>query len=177
MTTATTEIRHAWSANPSGVRRRVIERCLLMARSRFRNAIDQCPARRLSPKAKEANVRGPPIVPVPFLFGRAVAATICLIQRNNFPRYSVYLSRRVVAYDHPDYVAIGVLIVLIVWASFGPLRTGFREAGYDQGSWVQRQRSGMSRTGQANAAARGRGRVRANSADLGKASHGTRTPT
>jgi len=105
-----------------------------MARSRFRNAIDQCPARRLSPKAKEANVRGPPIVPVPFLFGRAVAATICLIQRNNFPRYSVYLSRRVVAYDHPVYVAIGVLIVLIVWASFGPWRTGFREAGYDQGS-------------------------------------------
>jgi hypothetical protein len=32
----------------------------------------------------------------------------------------------VVAYDHPDYVAIGVLIVLIV--------AGFREAGYDQGS-------------------------------------------
>jgi len=93
-----------------------------MARSRFRNAIDQCPARRLSPKAKEADVREP------------VAATICLIQRNNFPRYSVYLSRRVVAYDHPVYVAIGVLIVLIVWASFGPWRTGFREAGYDQGS-------------------------------------------
>jgi hypothetical protein len=64
-------------------------------------------------------------VPVPFLFGRAVAATICLIQRNNFPRYSVYLSRRVVAYDHPVYVAIGVLFVLIVWASFGPLRTGW----------------------------------------------------
>ena len=126
---------------------------------------------------KGTNVRGLAVVPVPFLFGRAVAATICLIQRNNFPRYSVYLSRRVVAYDHPVYVAIGVLFVLIVWASFGPLRTGFREAGYDQGSWVQRQRSGMSRTGQANAAARGQGRVRANSADLGKASHGTRTPT
>ena len=54
----------------------VIERCLLMARSRFRNAIDQCPARRLSPKAEEANVRGPVVVPVPFLFGRAVAARL-----------------------------------------------------------------------------------------------------
>ena len=60
-------------------------------------------------------------MPVPFLFGRAVAATICLIQRNKLPVYLMYPSLRVgegmLRMTLPDYVAIGVLIVLILWAA------------------------------------------------------------
>ena len=61
MMTATTEIRHAWSANPSGVRRQG---------DRTMSAYGTKQISQRYTEAKEANVRGPAVVPVPFLFGR-----------------------------------------------------------------------------------------------------------
>ena len=70
----------------------------------------------------------------PFAFWTRAALTVGLIQRNKLPVYLMYPSLRVgegmLRMTLPDYVAIGVLIVLI---ACGPRRIGFREASYDQG--------------------------------------------
>ena len=54
------------------------------------------------------------------LFGRAPLSTVGLIQRNKLPVYLMYPSLRfgegMLRMTLPDYVAIGLLIVLIVWA-------------------------------------------------------------
>jgi hypothetical protein len=57
----------------------------------------------------------------PFAFWTRPAVTVGLIQRNKPPVYLVYPSLRVgegvLRMTLPDYVAIGVLIVLILWAA------------------------------------------------------------
>ena len=57
----------------------------------------------------------------PFAFWTRAALTVGLIQRNKLPVYLIYPSLRVgegmLRMTLPDYVTIGVLIVLIVWAA------------------------------------------------------------
>ena len=57
----------------------------------------------------------------PFTFWTRAAVTVGLIQRNKLPVYLMYPSLRVgegmLRMTLPDYVAIGVLIVLIMWAA------------------------------------------------------------
>ena len=61
------------------------------------------------------------MAPKSFYFLDAAAVTVDLIQRNKPSVYLVYPSLRVgegvLRMTLPDYVAIGVLIVLIVWAA------------------------------------------------------------
>ena len=56
----------------------------------------------------------------PFTFWTRAAVTVGLIQRNKLPVYLMYPSLRVgegmLRMTLLDYVAIGVLIILIVWA-------------------------------------------------------------
>jgi hypothetical protein len=57
----------------------------------------------------------------PFAFWTRAALTVGLIQRNKLPVYLMYPSLRfgegMLRMTLPDYVAIGVLIVLIMWAA------------------------------------------------------------
>ena len=57
----------------------------------------------------------------PFTFWTRAAVTVGLIERNKLPVYLMYPNLRVgegmLRMTLPDYVAIGVLIVLIVWAA------------------------------------------------------------